>query len=111
MTEVNISTAIGLSDGIAYALTFDGASKGYEPIDTTSFDGIGSSEHIKAFCSVASRAFVATDAGKVYQYECDSDGLDTDEIEDLNLICSSNVDADSLVYSGTDVTFDMRIYA
>lgn len=66
---------------------------------------------ISAFCMVGSQVFVAAD-GEIRQYECSAAEFDPKNMKDLVAISSTTLaDVDRLVYSGTDTTFDMRIYA
>ena len=58
-----------------------------------------------------SQVFVAAD-GKILQYECSAAEFDPGNMEDLVAISSTTLaNVNRLVYSGTDTTFDMRIYA
>lgn len=66
---------------------------------------------ISAFCTAGSHVFVATE-GRVYQYECSANAFDPAEIDKLTEISSVALQGVSrMEYSGTDTTFDMRIYA
>lgn len=105
MAEATSAAVLGISAGQAYRLAYDGSSPSYESVtfpDTTT---------ISAFCMVGSQVFVAAD-GKIRQYECSAAEFDPGNMEDLVAISSTALaNVNRLVYSGTDTTFDMRIYA
>ena len=105
MAEVTNAAALGISAGKAYRLAYDGSSPSYESVD------FPDTTTISAFCMVGSQVFVAAD-GEIRQYECSAAEFDPLNMEDLVAISSTALaNVDRLVYSGTDTTFDMRIYA
>lgn len=107
MEEINSEEAVGLSDGAVYGLTYaDGCSCGPVRIGGLTAD-------VDAFCKVGPQFFVAA-GGRVYQYSTSSDSDDL-TLSDLPMLSPAD-QADvpgvrALAYSGTDVTFDMRVYA
>ena len=108
MAEVTNAAALGISAGKAYRLAYDGSSPSYESV---TFPDTAVSAMISAFCMAGSQVFVAAD-GEIRQYECSAAEFDPGNMDDLVAISSTALaDVDRLVYSGTDTTFDMRIYA
>ena len=105
MAEATSAAALGISSGQAYRLAYDGSSPSYKSVTFPDTDTIS------AFCMVGSQVFVAAD-GKIWQYECSAAEFDPGNMEDLVAISSTTLaNVNRLVYSGTDTTFDMRIYA
>lgn len=109
MAEAASTAALGISAGQAYRLAYDGSSPSYEIV---TFPDITAGTPINAFCMVGSQVFVATDS-EIRQYECLAAEFDPRNMSaDLVAISSAALaNVDRLVYSGTDTTFDMRIYA
>lgn len=105
MAEATSAVALGISAGQAYRLAYNGSSPSYESVTFPDTDTIS------AFCMVGSQVFVAAD-GEIRQYECSAAAFDPGNMEDLVAISSTTLaNVNRLVYSGTDTTFDMRIYA
>lgn len=111
MEETSVSAALGLSAGHAYKLIYD--SSNGDPSENCHgivFPKIPIGDSISAFCKVGMRFFVSA-GGKTYQYEYGFGEFDLDSLDDEMYICSADIAASRLVYSGTDSFFDMRIYA
>ena len=56
--------------------------------------------------------FAAFADNSIRQYECSADAFDPGKIDELEETASTTLaGVNRMVYSGTDTTFDMRIYA
>lgn len=98
----------GISAGCLYSLECNTGA-----CVQATLSGISDSDgQMRAFCCAADHAFAAV-GSKVFRYAITADGFDPSILADTAFIASADVGADvvDLAYSGTDTTFDMRIYA
>jgi len=115
MQEVDGNAALGISAGCAYKLVYGEDSSGDRCSKINAIGDIppDDNSNIEAFCKAGWQFFLAAN-GKAYRFECvsEDDTFDFDGIGDIRHTASCDVNGvERLVYSGTDTTFDMRIYA
>ena len=108
MEEANASCAIGISADRLFRLDYVNDSDNCQEITC---GGVAAGDtSVKAFCKAGENVFVAIN-NNIYRYAVDADSFDPADLADMTPVSNVGIAAMDLVYSGTDTTFDMRIYA